>query len=221
MPPDARSRGTDAHRGGQGLSLPPASVTFPASGVPHGAGGLAVAGERGSEERLHVMTQIDLDARFDPRELRNVLGRFATGIAVVLGRDAEGPLGVTVNSFSSVSLDPPLILFSMARSLQSLARLEKLQFFTVNVLLEGQEELSNRFARGGADKFANLVLHEGHSGAPLLRPAHASFECAAYAHYDGGDHEIFVGRVVHFHAEGEGAPLIYYRGRYRSLTDPD
>ena len=164
------------------------------------------------------MTTLDLDARFDPRELRNALGRFATGIAVVLAHDEDGPVGVTVNSFSSVSLDPPLVLFSMARSLYSLSRLQRAPAYATNVLMEGQEAISNRFARAGADKFADLLLRRGVSGAPVLDPMLACFECLPYAEYDGGDHVIFVGRVVHLHVEGEGDPLLYYRGGYRSLA---
>lgn len=164
------------------------------------------------------MSTIDLDIRFDPRELRNALGRFATGIAVVLARDEDGPIGVTVNSFSSVSLDPPLVLFSMARTLYSLPRMERADAYTVNVLLEGQEAVSNRFARPGADKFVDIALKAGHTGAPVLHPALASFECVPHAHYDGGDHVIFLGRVVHLHLEGEGDPLLYYRGGYRALA---
>lgn len=164
------------------------------------------------------MTTVDLDARLDPRELRNALGRFATGIAVVMAQDEEGPIGVTVNSFSSVSLDPPLVLFSMARTLRSLARLEKAAAYSVNILLEDQKELSNRFARMVDDKFGDTPVEIGHTGAPRLASAHACFECVPYAHYDGGDHVIFVGRVVHMHAEGDGGPLLYYRGSYRLLA---
>ncbi len=164
------------------------------------------------------MSTIDLDARFDPRELRNALGRFATGIAVVMAQDAEGPMGVTVNSFSSVSLDPPLILFSMARSLYSLSRFEKAEAYTVNILLEGQEDVSNTFARAGEDKFSGVEWGPGVTGAPRLHATLATFECVPYAHYDGGDHVIFVGRVVHLHAEEEGGPLLYYRGSYRLLA---
>ncbi|MFG1297337.1 flavin reductase family protein [Xanthobacter variabilis] len=164
------------------------------------------------------MTSIDLDARLDPRELRNALGRFATGIAVVMAGDDEGLMGVTVNSFSAVSLDPPLILFCMARKLLSLSRFEKVDAYSVNILLEDQQDVSNRFATAGEDKFAGTSWEHGPSGAPRLMPAHAVFECVPYAHYDGGDHVIFVGRVVHMHAEGEEAPLLYYRGRYRVLA---
>lgn len=164
------------------------------------------------------MTTIDLDARLDPREFRNALGRFATGIAVVMAQDEEGPLGVTVNSFSSVSLDPPLVLFCMARSLHSLERLEKVKAYSVNILMDHQKEISNRFARAGGDKFAETPCASGRLGAPRLESAHAVFECVPYAHYDGGDHVIFVGRVVHIHAEGEGDPLLYYRGSYRLLA---
>lgn len=164
------------------------------------------------------MTTIDLDARFDPRELRSALGRFATGIAVVMAKDEEGPIGVTVNSFSSVSLDPPLVLFSMSRSLRTLERLEKVSSYSVNILLDSQQEVSNRFARFTEQQFANDDWESGSTGAPRLTAAHATFECVPYAHYDGGDHVIFVGRVVHLRAEGEGDPLLFYRGKYRVLA---
>ncbi len=164
------------------------------------------------------MAAIDLDARFDARALRNALGRFATGIAVVMARDEEGLIGVTVNSFSSVSLDPPLVLFSMARTLHTLDRLEKAAAYSVNILLDTQQEISNRFARYAPDQFASVFWEEGVTGAPCLTPVHARFECLPYAHYDGGDHVIFVGRVVHLHAEGEGNPLLYYGGKYRLLA---
>jgi len=165
------------------------------------------------------MPAIDLDARFDSRALRDALGRFATGIAVVMAQDTQGPIGVTVNSFSSVSLDPPLILFSMARTLHALPRLEQAAAYSVNILRDSQQDISNRFARHAPDQFAGLTLESGITGAPCLAPVHARFECVPYAHYDGGDHVIFVGRVVHLHAEEEGGPLLYYGGRYRRLAD--
>lgn len=163
------------------------------------------------------MSSLDLDPRLNPRELRNALGRFATGIAVVMARDEDGLTGVTVNSFSAVSLDPPLVSFCMARTLNSLPRLEAATCYSVNILLEGQEELSCRFSRPGADKFSGTPLETGPSGAPRLQSAHACFECVPYAHYDGGDHVIFVGRVVHMHAEGDDKPLLFYRGNYHRL----
>ncbi|MGQ3675636.1 flavin reductase family protein [Xanthobacter sp. TB0139] len=164
------------------------------------------------------MTSLDLDARFDPRELRNAMGRFATGIAIVMAHDEEGLMGVTVNSFSSVSLEPPLISFCMARTLHSLQRLQEVDAYSVNILLEDQLEISNRFARHGIDKFSGTAWEHGPSGAPRLVPTHACFECVPYAHYDGGDHVIFVGRVVHLHAEGDELPLLYYRGNYHQLA---
>ncbi len=163
------------------------------------------------------MSSLDIDPRLDPRELRNALGRFATGIAVVMARDEAGLIGVTVNSFSAVSLDPPLVSFCMARTLNSLHRLEAATCYSVNILLEGQEDISSRFSKAGSDKFCDTLWEEGHSGAPRLLPAHACFECTPYAHYDGGDHVIFVGRVVHMHAEGEEKPLLFYRGNYHRL----
>ncbi len=163
------------------------------------------------------MNSIDLDMCIDPRELRNALGRFATGIAVVMAQDEEGLIGITVNSFSAVSLDPPLISFCMARTLVSLPRLEAARCYSVNILLEHQSEISNRFSRPGTDKFTGAQWQAGHSGAPRLMQAHACFECVPYAHYDGGDHIIFVGRVVHLHAEGDDKPLLFYRGGYHRL----
>lgn len=132
------------------------------------------------------MSNIDLDICFDARELRNALGRFATGIAVVMAQDEEGLLGVTVNSFSAVSLDPPLVSFCMARTLSSLRRLEAATSYSVNILLEHQSEISHRFSRPGTDKFANIAWEIGPSGAPRLKHIHACFECVPYAHYDGG-----------------------------------
>lgn len=167
------------------------------------------------------MSSIDLDIHLDPRELRNALGRFATGIAVVMAQDTEGLMGVTVNSFSAVSLEPPLVSFCMARSLHSLHRLEKVEAYSVNILLEHQQEISNRFSRSSPDKFGDTAWETGASGAPRLVPTHACFECVPYAHYDGGDHVIFVGRVVHLHAEGDDRPLLFYRGSYHVLTRPE
>src|SRR4051812_10557091 len=116
--------------------------------------------------------------------LRAALGRFATGVAVITARDGEGPLGLTVNSFSSVSLNPPLVLFSVARSAGSLKRLEAVDSYVVNILKHGQHEVSARFARTGVDKWAGASAAVGRNGAPILSETLARFECQPYGRHD-------------------------------------
>ncbi len=151
---------------------------------------------------------------FDPRAFRNALGHFATGVTVVTTRDLDGqPVGVTVNSFSSVSLDPPLILWSLAKKSYSLAAFENHPAFAVHVLASNQQDLSDRFARAGTDKFADLPVAEGFEGVPLLPHCAAVFQCSVTHRHDGGDHVILIGRVQRFATE-ERPPLLFYRGRY-------
>jgi len=156
----------------------------------------------------------------DTKALRAALGRFATGVAVITARDADGPVGLTVNSFSSVSLEPPLVLFSVARTARSLTRLEKVDSYVVNILRHGQHELSSRFARAGVDKWAGAQPEIGLNGAPVLLETLARFECRPYGRHDAGDHVIFIGEVTHFEAAEDGDPLLFYRGGYRSLAPP-
>lgn len=154
----------------------------------------------------------------DSLALRAALGRFATGVAVITARDLDGPIGLTVNSFSSVSLDPPLVLFSVARTAGSLKRLEGVETYVVNILRHDQHEISSRFARTGVDKWAGASHEQGQSGAPVLAETLARFECRPYGRHDAGDHVIFIGEVMHFDAAEEGDPLLYYRGGYRALA---
>ncbi|BAL24182.1 flavin reductase family protein [Azoarcus sp. KH32C] len=150
----------------------------------------------------------------DPRQFRDALGHFATGVTVVTTIDAEGqPVGVTVNSFSSLSLDPPLILWSLAKKSYSLAAFEAHPAFAVHVLASDQQHLSDRFARAGTDKFAGLTPGEGFAGVPVLDGCAAAFQCSTEFRYDGGDHLILVGRVQRFTTR-ERPPLLFYRGRY-------
>lgn len=154
------------------------------------------------------------------KAFRYALGEFATGVAVITASGSDGALlGMTMSSFNSVSVHPPLILFSVDRRAHSLAAMEKAEGYAVNVLSREQEALSNRFARPLSDKWENVLMTFGHAGAPLLDGALAHFECTSYATYDGGDHVIFVGRVVRFatHA-GKPAPLLFFRGRYQDLA---
>lgn len=150
----------------------------------------------------------------DPRAYRNALGHFATGVTVITTRDGEDkPVGVTVNSFSSLSLDPPLILWSLAKKSYSLTAFERHPAFAVHVLASDQQGLSDRFARAGSDKFAGIDAGEGFGGVPLLPSCAAVFQCSTEHRYDGGDHVIMVGRVQRFDT-AERPPLLFYRGRY-------
>jgi len=156
----------------------------------------------------------------DQRQFRNALGHFSTGVAIVTAVAPDGePIGVTVNSFSSVSLDPPLILWSLDKKAYSLPVFQAGPRFAVHILGEHQEALSNRFARASGEKFAQLELQRGLGNVPLLGECAAVFECATAHLYDGGDHLIIVGRVERFTSE-ERAPLLFHRGRYARLA-PD
>jgi 3-hydroxy-9,10-secoandrosta-1,3,5(10)-triene-9,17-dione monooxygenase reductase component len=150
----------------------------------------------------------------DPNALRNALGQYATGVAIVTTIDGAGrPAGLTVNSFASVSLDPPLVLWSLALNSSCLPAFEACSHFAVNVLTAEQIVLSNRFATNGIDKFADVEWSAGLGGAPVLKHVGAVFECRNEIRYAGGDHTIFIGRVERF-AHGEAAPLLFHAGRY-------
>jgi flavin reductase (DIM6/NTAB) family NADH-FMN oxidoreductase RutF len=157
----------------------------------------------------------------DKREFRNALGWFATGVTVITTRSPEGELvGFTANSFSSVSLDPPLVLFSLNRAAQSLSIFEGCAHFAVNILAEHQAELSSRFATASHDKWEGVAVETWENGCPILADALANFECAVHAVHDGGDHRIFLGRVLRMQARGDGQPLLFSRGGYRRLGVP-
>jgi flavin reductase (DIM6/NTAB) family NADH-FMN oxidoreductase RutF len=157
----------------------------------------------------------------DPRKFRNALGKFPTGVVVVTARTPSGELiGMTISSFNSVSLDPPLILFSVHRKALSFATWQSVTRYAVNVLNEDQEQVSNQFARSSGNKWDGLTILTGAHGLPMLPNATVVFECEAYARYDGGDHEIFVGRVeaLHEHTFTHQRPLVFFEGRYRQLA---
>jgi flavin reductase (DIM6/NTAB) family NADH-FMN oxidoreductase RutF len=160
------------------------------------------------------------DARHgDPRALRNALGCFATGVTVITARSPDGQLiGFTANSFNSVSLDPPLVLFSLDRKAQSLRGFQMSTHFAVNILARDQRALSNQFARATDDKFAGVAFTRWDSGAPILEGAIASFECRLRDMHAGGDHVIFVGQVERMAAREDGEPLLYFRGSYATLA---
>ena len=153
------------------------------------------------------------------RDLRSTLGSFATGITIVTARAPDGePVGLTISSFNSVSLEPPLILWSLSGNSPSLEVFRNASHYAVNVLSREQQWLSDRFAARDLDRFAGLALRDGLGGAPLLEGCCAWFECANATQHPGGDHLIFVGRVERF-AQGENeSPLIFHNGRYRTLA---
>jgi flavin reductase (DIM6/NTAB) family NADH-FMN oxidoreductase RutF len=157
---------------------------------------------------------------FDSLAFRRALAQFATGVVIVSAHDPAGePIGITVSSFNAVSLAPPLVLFSVARAALSLQALAAADGYAVNVLSHRQEDLSRRFGRrldGGKWAAAPHVL--GHAQAPLIEDALARFECEPYATHDGGDHVIFVGRVVGFEVEERHDPLVFFRGGYHRIT---
>ena len=156
----------------------------------------------------------------DNTALRRALGQFATGITVVTARGSDGTLaGLTVNSFASVSLDPPLVLWSLSSHSPSRPVFETCSHYAINVLAEDQADLSRRFAASGTDKFAGLAWLSGAGGAPLLEGCCARFECCNETRHEGGDHSIFVGRVEHHECLGpQDRPLLYHAGRYRRIA---
>ncbi len=145
---------------------------------------------------------------------REALGSFATGVTIATTLDAANePVGVTASSFNSVSLDPPMVLWSLAKDSQSRDAFENSGHFAIHVLAAAQEDLSNRFARRGSDKFGGMDWSGGKLGSPIFTEHAALFECATRHLYDGGDHIIMVGEVVDFEARDE-APLLFHGGRY-------
>ncbi|WP_151720226.1 flavin reductase family protein [Gemmobacter serpentinus] len=152
---------------------------------------------------------------FDPRAFRATLGCFATGVTVITAQAEGRRVGVTANSFTSLSLEPPLILWSLIKASSSYPVFEAASHFAVNILAQDQMELSNRFARPGTDKFAGITLEEGHGGCLLLPDTCATLQCAREQILDGGDHWILIGRVTAFE-NSEQAPLLYHRGAYSS-----
>lgn len=153
----------------------------------------------------------------DPLAFRNCLGQFPTGVCIVTAPADEEPLGMTMSSFNSLSLDPPLILFSIDRRSRGLGLWERAPAYAVHVLSQSQRDLSNRFARAGSDKWAGLEYRTGVSGTPLLAGASAVMECVAHAQHDGGDHVLFIARVQHFDVHPDRLPLVFCKGSYNEL----
>jgi flavin reductase (DIM6/NTAB) family NADH-FMN oxidoreductase RutF len=152
---------------------------------------------------------------FSTLEFRAALGMFATGVTIVTACDAAGlPVGITANSFNSVSLSPPLVLWSLARLAGSMPTFERGSHYAINILSAEQHALAERFSTKAADRFAGLAFREGAGGAPILEGSAAVFECFNRSQYEEGDHVIFVGEVEHCSRREGATPLIFHGGRY-------
>ena len=161
------------------------------------------------------------------RELRNALGCYPTGVTIVTAPDGKGGLvGMTANSFSSVSLEPPLVLWSCALTAKSLEAFKEAGYFGVNVLAQAQLEMSKHFAISQENKFEGIDFEIGEGGVALFPGSAARFECRTVASHEGGDHRIFVGEVLSFEYRPDVEPLVFTHGRYaeivghRDITDP-
>ncbi|HUO91191.1 MAG TPA: flavin reductase family protein [Rhizomicrobium sp.] len=156
---------------------------------------------------------------FDSRAFRNALGCFPTGVAVVTtAASAEHHLGITVNSFTSVSLDPPLVLWCMDKKSDRYHAFTNAKSYTVSILGTEHQEVSSRLAKQGHHSLDGIALHPTELGPPCLADSLAVFECVAEAVHDAGDHAILIGRVVRFARHEDGAPLVFFRGRYGALA---
>lgn len=156
----------------------------------------------------------------DAGDFRKVLGQFATGVTIITAVDDGEPVGVAANSFTSVSIDPPLVLFSIARTSSTWPRIERARKFAVNILGEHQEELSMLFASKGADRFSSVEWHLGVGGSPVLHGCLAYLDCSFWAEYDGGDHIIVVGQVLDLGVTHDAGPLVFFQGRYGRVVMP-
>ncbi len=155
---------------------------------------------------------------FDSRAFRDALGAFPTGVAVITASGAQRPIGITVNSFASVSLDPPLVLWCMDKRSQRHEAFTAAPGFTVSILGTGHREVSSRLARPGEHSLDGLPLTATELGPPGLTDSLAIFECAREKTFDGGDHTILLGRVLRFSRKLEGPPLVFFRGKYSALA---
>ncbi|MGB0921960.1 MAG: flavin reductase family protein [Alphaproteobacteria bacterium] len=155
----------------------------------------------------------------DQRALRNAFGSFTTGVTVITTvPEGRAPIGITANSFSSVSLDPPLVLWCLDKSSDTLDIFQAAPSFAINILADTQQDLSNRCAVQGDHGLEDVPTTIGTTGCPILEGAIAHFDCETFAKHDAGDHIIFIGKVVGFDTS-DAAPLVFSRGQYRDLAD--
>lgn len=166
------------------------------------------------------MTAMQPIDRIDPATFRRTLGCFPTGVAIVTTTTETGaPIGVTISSFNSVSLDPPLVLWSLDLKAGTLPIYRSSGGFVINILSAEQADLPRIFSSPIEDRFAQVPWHKGASGFPVLDEAAAVIECRTYARYDGGDHEIFLGEVLN-HSASDRTPLVFGKGRLGPLELP-
>lgn len=157
-------------------------------------------------------------ATFDKRKFRDALGTFSTGITVVTTtHNNSKPVGITVNSFTSVSLDPPLVLWCLDNDAESYNIYATCKNFAVHILHQDQEEISKLFATKYSSKFTNLEWHSGEFGSPILNDFFTCFQCETETTYAGGDHLILLGRVKSFETHKDRPPLVYHGGNYQAL----
>jgi flavin reductase (DIM6/NTAB) family NADH-FMN oxidoreductase RutF len=155
---------------------------------------------------------------FDSQEFRRALGRYVTGVTVITARTADGqPMGMTCNSFASLSLDPPLVQWSIAKTSRNYAAVCAIEHFAVHVLDSAQSGLSRQFASRDQDRFDKVEIETGLHDLPLLARFHARFECEIFARHDAGDHTIVIGRVLRL-CEQDGDPLVFYRGSFSGIA---
>jgi len=180
-------------------------------------------GKAASSQTINAMTSMLSNAQilaanapnFSRQEFRSALGTFATGVTIVTARTADGDLvGLTANSFNSVSLDPPLVLWSLSRSAASMVALSTGSHYAINILAADQKELAERFAGKREDRWAGVEFTDGLCGAPLLTGAAASFECFNRSRYEEGDHVIFVGEVERCEHRLGISPLLFHGGKF-------
>jgi 3-hydroxy-9,10-secoandrosta-1,3,5(10)-triene-9,17-dione monooxygenase reductase component len=153
----------------------------------------------------------------DPQSMREVMGHFASGVTVVTAVTDDGPIGFTCQSFSSLSLDPPLVVFAPGRTSRTWPQLRGIGRFCINVLAEGQDAVSQNFARSGVDKFAGVPWSRSRHGSPVLQDVVAWLDGELWAEYDGGDHTLVVARVLDLGADPSRRPLLFHRGSYGLL----
>ena len=164
---------------------------------------------------------VRVEPGFDVRSFRRALGHFPTGVCVVTSQVDGARVGMTVNSFNSLSLEPPLILFSIDAGTTSLPLWRKAKGYAVNVLAENQKDLSDRFAKTRSNKWEGTSYADGLFGAPLLPGVAAALECAAWATHAGGDHVLFIAEVKRFRMSEDRRPLVFSKGRYAKLHETE
>ncbi|MGF9713444.1 flavin reductase family protein [Paenibacillus naphthalenovorans] len=157
-----------------------------------------------------------MNTHFDSKDFRGALGMFSTGVTVITTSDGYAVKGMTANAFTSVSLEPPLVLVCVAKKAQTHAYLEKNKTFGINILRESQQELSGHFAGKCKDSVEEQIQYDYHEDIPIIRDCLASLACTLWRTYDGGDHTLFVGEVKAIQMD-DGDPLLFYKGAYKKI----